>query len=87
VELFVDPKIKFPKLKMGMALAKKKLGFRYLMDVIPLDATLVKGSHGRVPEDKLDWPVLMGGFKSLPHNTPVRADQVCDHLLRICSPA
>lgn len=87
VELFVDPKIKFPKLKMGMALAKKKLGFRYLMDVIPLDATLVKGSHGRVPEDKLDWPVLMGGFKSLPHNTPVRADQVCDHLLRICTPA
>lgn len=27
-------------------LAQKKLGFRYKMDVIPLDATLVKGSHG-----------------------------------------
>lgn len=25
---------------------RKKIGFRYSMDVIPLDATLVKGSHG-----------------------------------------
>jgi hypothetical protein len=30
-----------------------------LMDVIPLDATLVKGSHGRRPTDKKDWPVLI----------------------------
>jgi hypothetical protein len=29
------------------------------MDVIPLDATLVKGSHGRRPADKKDWPVLI----------------------------
>ena len=47
VELFVDPTIKYPKLKVGQTLLKKKLGFRYLMDVIPLDATLVRGSHGR----------------------------------------
>ena len=31
----------------GWRLAKKALGFRYLMDVIPLDASLVQGSHGR----------------------------------------
>ncbi len=30
-----------------------------LMDVIPLDATLVKGSHGCRPKDKKDWPVLI----------------------------
>jgi hypothetical protein len=30
-----------------------------LMDVIPLDATLVKGSHGRRPADKQDWPVFI----------------------------
>jgi predicted AlkP superfamily pyrophosphatase or phosphodiesterase len=47
VELFVDPAIKYPKLKVGQRLLKKTLGFRYLMDVIPLDATLVRGSHGR----------------------------------------
>jgi hypothetical protein len=27
--------------------------------VIPLDATLVKGSHGRRPADKKDWPVFI----------------------------
>jgi predicted AlkP superfamily pyrophosphatase or phosphodiesterase len=60
VELFIDPKIKFPKLRIAKSLLKKKLGMRTLMDVIPLDATLVKGSHGRIPEDKNDWPVFIG---------------------------
>ena len=85
VELFLNPALKFPKLKLGFTLAKKKLGFRYLMDVIPLDATLVKGSHGRVPEDVQDWPVLIGDFTSLPANTAVRAEQVCDHLAGFCT--
>jgi hypothetical protein len=83
-ELFLDPTLKAPKLKLALSLAKKKLGFRYLMDVIPLDATLVKGSHGRIPEDSADWPILIGNFKHLPHNAPVRADQVCQHLLSLC---
>lgn len=60
MELFLDPEIKFPVLKISGFLAKKKLGFRGLMDVIPLDATLVKGSHGRdnVPEE--EQPVAIG---------------------------
>ena len=37
-------------------LAKKALGFRYLMKVIPLDATLVKGSHGRITDQLEDGP-------------------------------
>jgi hypothetical protein len=60
VELFLDPKLPAPKLKIAWKLLQKKLGRRMLMDVIPLDATLVRGSHGRVPEDGLDWPVLLG---------------------------
>ena len=46
--------------KIAKFLLRKKLGFRGLMDVIPLDATLVKGSHGRdiVPEN--EQPVLLG---------------------------
>jgi predicted AlkP superfamily pyrophosphatase or phosphodiesterase len=48
VELFLDPSISVPALKVGMKIARSKLGFRTLMDVIPLDATLVKGSHGVV---------------------------------------
>jgi hypothetical protein len=59
VELFLDPKIRLPKLKIAWLLLQKKLGFRMLMDVIPLDATLVKGSHGRRPADKKDWPVFV----------------------------
>jgi hypothetical protein len=47
------------KLKIAWRLLQKKLGFRMLMDVIPLDATLVKGSHGRLPADKKDWPVFI----------------------------
>ncbi|WP_296701596.1 alkaline phosphatase family protein [Algoriphagus sp.] len=65
VELFLNPEIKLPMAKVGMKVLKKKLGFRYLMDVIPLDATLVKGAHGRIPEDSLDHPVFFTNDKSL----------------------
>lgn len=58
-ELFLDPEIKFPKLKIGATLMKKILGFRYMMDVIPLDAALVKGSHGRVTDSDADGPIFM----------------------------
>ncbi len=59
VELFLDPKIPLVKLKIAGRLLQKKLGMRMLMDVIPLDATPVKGSHGRRPADKKDWPVFI----------------------------
>jgi predicted AlkP superfamily pyrophosphatase or phosphodiesterase len=59
VELFLDPEIPLVKLKILWKLLKKQLGFRMLMDVIPLDATLVKGSHGCRPADSVDWPVLI----------------------------
>jgi predicted AlkP superfamily pyrophosphatase or phosphodiesterase len=59
VELFLDPKIPAVKLKIAWRLLQKKLGLRMLMDVIPLDATLVKGSHGRRPADTQDWPVFI----------------------------
>jgi len=85
VELFIDPEIRFPKLKVGMRLARKKLGLRMLMDVIPLDASLVQGSHGREPEDKMDWPIMMGNFKDLPTGVELPAVEVFDQLLRLCS--
>ncbi len=58
-ELFVDPELKLPMLRVARRLAAKKAGFRYLMDVIPLDAKLVRGSHGRLPEDPDDGPVFL----------------------------
>lgn len=59
VELFLDPAIRAARLKIAWRLLQKKLGFRMLMDVIPLDSSLVRGSHGRRPENPNDWPVLI----------------------------
>src|SRR3954466_9750637 len=59
VELFVDPKISSPKLAIGRRLLLRKLGFRALMDVIPLDASLVKGSHGLFPARPADGPLII----------------------------
>jgi predicted AlkP superfamily pyrophosphatase or phosphodiesterase len=82
VELFLDPAIRMPRLKIGAILAKKTLGFRYLMGVIPLDATLVKGSHGR-PTDSADaGPVLISTEPSLLPPGPIAAPDVKQLLLR-----
>ena len=59
LELFIDPKIRIPKLKLVWTLIKKKLGFRYLMNVIPLDESLIKGSHGSPFVSEDFWPVLL----------------------------
>ena len=56
VELFMIPG---GKLKAAKSVLKKKLGFRYLMDVIPLDANLVKGSHGVLTEKLSEGPLLI----------------------------
>ena len=65
VELFLDPKIPAVKLKILRRLLQKKLGFRMLMDVIPLDAALVKGSHGCRPQNPTDFPLLITGRPDL----------------------
>jgi predicted AlkP superfamily pyrophosphatase or phosphodiesterase len=59
-ELFIDPAIAFPKLRIAKFLLKKKIGLRGLLDVIPLDALLVKGSHGRDMVATDESPVLIG---------------------------
>ncbi len=61
VELFLDPALSplAAKAKIAWRLLQKKLGFRMLMDVVPLDATLVKGSHGCRPASQEDWPLVI----------------------------
>jgi predicted AlkP superfamily pyrophosphatase or phosphodiesterase len=59
VELFIDPALRWPKATVAWTLAKKKAGFRTLMTVIPLDADLVRGSHGLLPGTVADAPVLI----------------------------
>lgn len=82
VELFLDPEKRFPKLTVAGKLLQKKLGMRMLMDLIPLDASLVKGSHGRVPESELDWPVLLGEAAEGAESDTVEATEVHSLLLR-----
>ena len=56
VELFLDPAIRVPPLALGSRLVRKKLGFRTLMDVIPLDATLVQGLARPDPGRPVEGP-------------------------------
>ena len=58
-ELFIDPAIRFPALRVAGFLLRKRLGLRGLLKVVPLDDSLVRGSHGRIPEDPADHPVLL----------------------------
>ena len=66
VELFVDPEIRLPMLATGWRLAKRKLGFRTLLDVISLkDTALVKGSHGRLTDDPAHGPLVISSRSDL----------------------
>jgi predicted AlkP superfamily pyrophosphatase or phosphodiesterase len=83
VELFMDPDIRFPVLKVGSVLARRKLlGTRALLDDIPLDASLVKGSHGRITDDPAHGPVFISGDPALVPDGEVAATDVKELLLR-----
>jgi hypothetical protein len=69
------------KLRIGLRLAQKMLGMRYLMDVIPLDATLVRGSHGRLTDRAEDGPLLISSEPQLLGDGPVAAVDVKELLL------
>ncbi len=83
-ELFFDPALPLIKAQLAWKLLRKKLGFRQLMDVIPLDAELVRGSHGRNEQPEAEQPVLMteAGRVDGPEELPVTAvrDVILGHL-------
>ncbi|GAB2812287.1 nucleotide pyrophosphatase/phosphodiesterase family protein [Lentzea nigeriaca] len=58
-ELFFDPADPLVKARAGLNLARKKLGLRYTMNVVPLDPSCVRGTHGRLPDRAADGPVLL----------------------------
>jgi predicted AlkP superfamily pyrophosphatase or phosphodiesterase len=70
VEMFMDPSNPLIKLKAGYKLARKLSGFRYLMNVIPLDATLIKGSHGSPDCAKEFYPVFISKNKDVDEIAP-----------------
>ena len=70
------------KARAGYKLLRKKAGLRYVMDVIPLDANLIKGSHGRIGVAKQYAPVLITRQEISPGNIAPTAifDIIWDHL-------
>jgi predicted AlkP superfamily pyrophosphatase or phosphodiesterase len=83
-ELLIDPALRWPKLSVATRLLRRKLGFRTLMDVVPLDARLVGGSHGRVDQRDGERPVVIGerGLVGGPDEMPCTAvrDVILRHL-------
>ena len=61
MELLLDPDQPDIQLRALGKLVRKKLGFRSVFDVISLDASHIRGSHGRLPDDPLDGPVYLSG--------------------------
>ena len=76
VEMFMTSKA-----RAAYKLIRKKAGLRYVMDVIPLDATLIKGSHGRLEKNSSFHPVLITE-KSYNKSLPATAvyDIIWEHL-------
>ena len=86
VELFLDPELFAPKVRVAGALLKKALGFRTLLNVISLDAGLVRGSHGRLTDRPEDGPCVISSEPGLlppeeVHATGIK-DLMLDHLFR-----
>jgi predicted AlkP superfamily pyrophosphatase or phosphodiesterase len=81
-ELFLDPQDRFVKLRAAAGLVRKKVGLRYAMNVVPLDPSPVRGSHGRLPEDPADGPVLLCS-RSDATRDEVAATEVKDLLLEL----
>jgi hypothetical protein len=79
-ELFLDPRLWWPKGRVLRRLVQKKLGFRTLFDVIPLDPTLVRGSHGLAARDP-DGGALLVGDGPAPADGPLPMTAVRDLVL------
>lgn len=91
-ELFLDPRLRLPKAAIAGRLLRRRLGFRTLMDVIPLDPGLVRGSHGRPTDQAEDGPVLLSSVPRLlgdKETLPATAVKglILDHLFSDAAPA
>ncbi|WP_433456463.1 alkaline phosphatase family protein (plasmid) [Streptomyces sp. CA-142005] len=58
-ELFMDPLDPYVRLRAATALVRKKAGLRYRMAVVPLDPSPVRGSHGRLPTQPSEGPLVI----------------------------
>jgi hypothetical protein len=82
MELFVDPAITLPNLKVAQRLVARRLGFRNLLDVTPItDTSMVKGSHGLITPEPEDGPLVMSNDAALLPAGPLPATSFKDLVL------
>jgi hypothetical protein len=75
------------KARLGLTLLRRRLGFRALLEAIPLDASLVRGSHGRPPESAGGSPLFVTQRADLLDEPVVGPTDICELLLRHLEPA
>lgn len=81
-ELAFDPDLRFPKARAARRVLARKLGMRNLLDVIGLDTSVVRGSHGRPTDDPSAGPLFISSEAGLLPNGAVEATSVKELLLR-----
>ncbi|HWE01161.1 MAG TPA: alkaline phosphatase family protein [Tepidisphaeraceae bacterium] len=81
-ELFINPDLSAVKARVAWTLLRKKLGFRTMMELIPIDAALVRGSHGRAAPSPAEGPLLMTDQPNLAGSPDIAAVEVFDVILR-----
>ena len=86
LELFVDPAIRAPRAYVARQLLLRRAGFRALLETVPLDPSLVRGSHGRTETGGPSAPVLIAdGLDEAadPSGAPMHVTRVHDALVRL----
>ncbi|MBE7466461.1 MAG: alkaline phosphatase family protein [Planctomycetes bacterium] len=85
LELYLDPKVPLKMARIFLKLGLRALHFNVgsIVNYIPFDAKLIKGSHGRLPESPDEGPLFMTTVKdaNLPEHLP--ATQVKETLLKL----
>ena len=81
-ELFIDPALRWPKAQLAWRLFKRNaLGRHSWLDVVPLDNSLVRGSHGRVDQPAGQRPVMITPMPGDNASTPLPCTHVRDAIL------
>jgi predicted AlkP superfamily pyrophosphatase or phosphodiesterase len=84
LELFIDPALRAPRARIAGKLALRAAGMRTLLDVVPLDPSLVRGSHGRIERGTPYAPVMIADGVRGGDSGTMPATQVHDAILEAC---
>jgi predicted AlkP superfamily pyrophosphatase or phosphodiesterase len=87
LELLIDPAMRLPKVQLAARLAARKAGLRTLLETVPLDPRLARGSHGRIETGSPHSPVLIADGAWMPENDAPHCTAVHDLLVRMVEDA